>query len=112
MGSGQPITDPFLGLMRRVFWPNSVPLLNEGIFAATWALKHVIELNPGGINGPPQIATLDLKTKKAKLLSDPELEEHMNNAKGAEVYLREYKAILQGKASHSVPEIPAQIKPR
>ena len=33
MGSGQPITDPFLGLMRRVFWGDEPPRLNEAIIA-------------------------------------------------------------------------------
>jgi len=106
MGSGQPITDPFLGLMRRVFWPDSMPLLNEGIFAVTWTLNHVIELNPGGINGPPQIAILDSKKNQAKILSDAELAEHTNNAKTAERYLGKYKEILQGKNVADIPEIP------
>src|SRR5437868_5346019 len=67
LGSGQPITDPFLGLMRRVFWGDTPPHLNDAIFAVTWSLKHVIELNPGGINGPQQIAVLDMNNK-ARLL--------------------------------------------
>ena len=54
MGSGQPMCDPFLGLMRKVFWKNSPPRLNEGVFAVTWALQHAIDLNPGGIKGPLQ----------------------------------------------------------
>jgi hypothetical protein len=92
--------------MRRVFWPNAAPLLNEGIFAVTWTLKHVIELNPGGINGPQQIAILDSKKSQAKILTDAELEEHMNNAKSAEAYLGKYKEIMQGKNGKDIPEPP------
>jgi hypothetical protein len=61
MGSGQPITDPFLGFLRRVFWPpqkQESPGISEGIFFATWALIHAIDVNPGGINGPLQLAVL------------------------------------------------------
>jgi 20S proteasome alpha/beta subunit len=61
MGSGQPIADPFLGLMRRVFFKTSRPKLHEGIWIVTWTLEHAIELNTGGINGPIQIAILTRK---------------------------------------------------
>jgi 20S proteasome alpha/beta subunit len=66
MGSGQAITDPFLGFLRRVLFQGNRPNLEEGLFAVAWALEHAIELNPGGINGPAQIAVL---TKKPEGLS-------------------------------------------
>ena len=105
MGSGQPITDPFLGLMRRVFWGDTPPQLNEAIFAVSWTLRHVIELNPGGINGPAQIAVLDAKGR-ARLLQDSELQEHLSNSEGAESYLRGYRDVLQGKSAKSIPDLP------
>lgn len=108
MGSGQPITDPFLGLMRRVFFPRSQPTVREGLFLTAWALMHAIDLNPGGINGPPQIATLTFKGNEpeARLLSDDELEEHKNNVQGAEAHLAHYCKILNGEISSGV-QIPA-----
>lgn len=102
MGSGQPITDPFLGMMRRVFFPNDQPTVKEGLFITTWALMHTIELNPGGINGPPQIATLATNAKgeaEAHLLSDDELEEHKNNAQGAEGHLSRYREKLSASGA-------------
>ena len=36
MGSGQPITDPFLALLKRVFWREVQPLVDEAVFAASW----------------------------------------------------------------------------
>jgi len=105
MGGGQRITDPFLGLMRRVFWGDTPPHLNEGIFAVTWTLKHVIELNPGGIAPPAQIAVLDAKNK-ARLLTDEEIQEHINNAEGAEKHLENYREILQGKKGETIPPPP------
>lgn len=106
MGSGQPIMDPFLGMMRRVFFPNDQPTVKEGLFIATWALMHTIELNPGGINGPPQLATLAPNAKgeaEAHLLTDDELEEHKNNWQGAEKHLSEYRQKLNATGGDAVP---------
>jgi 20S proteasome alpha/beta subunit len=109
MGSGQPITDPFLGLMRRVFFPSGQPTVKEGLFIATWALKHAIELNPGGINGPPQIATLQQNGKgepQARILTEDELEEHNNSVEAAERHLASYKNILTGSTSGETTTLP------
>jgi hypothetical protein len=111
MGSGQPITDPFLALLKRVFWKNTQPTVNEAVFAITWTLQHVIELNPGGINGPPQIAVLKPFSEKdpqlkAQLLDDSAIQEHINNVDGAEAHLGKYKEILMGKGQ-AIPVPPA-----
>ena len=114
MGSGQNITDPFLGLMRRVFWADpkdSPPNLNEGTFIVTWTLNHVIELNPGGIAGPPQIAVFDSAKRKARLLSDAEIQEHLGNAQGAEKYLGAYKNVLQEGGREKIPPAPSSASP-
>jgi hypothetical protein len=108
MGCGQNIADPFLGLLRNVFWENDIPLLNEGVFYVTWVLQHTIMLNPGGINGPIQIATLyfdenESKTK-TKLLDTRDILEHENNVSDIIGHLRKYKEILQGKYSQKIPE--------
>lgn len=109
MGSGQVIADPFLGLLRTVFWGDHLPLLNEGVFYVTWALQHTIDLNTGGINGPMQIATLSydetLKCNKARILQDDEILEHKNNVSGIHEHLRKYKETLQGKDAKKVPEL-------
>lgn len=108
MGSGQPICDPFLGLMRKVFWKDGLPTHQDGIFAVTWAIQHAIELNPGGINGPVQIAVLST-TKgelRARLLTDAELSEHINNVDAAITHLGDYANILRGKGPQNTPDIP------
>ncbi len=107
MGSGQPIADPFLGFIRKIFWKDSLPLLKDGIFAVTWTLLHAIELNPGGINGPPQIATLSKDNKGqyiAMLLGDEELSEHIENVVAAEKYFSDYRSIMQGISKEKIPE--------
>jgi len=95
MGSGQSITDPFLGFIRSIFWADGrPPSCQDGIFATVWALKHAIEVNPGGINGPIRIATLMLNEKKelqARLLDHHETEEHRENVRAAKEHLRKYR---------------------
>lgn len=97
MGSGQLIIDPFLGLFREVFWDNGPPTVQEGIFAATWALDHAVNINPGGVNAPVRIATL-LKEKgdwRARMLTDDELLEHRASIAAAKDALRHYKDRLE-----------------
>jgi hypothetical protein len=106
MGSGQAITDPFLGLMRRVFWKDTMPTLSDGIFAVTWALEHTIDLNPGGINGPKQIGVLRTAAGgavEARLLTDDELREHENNVNGAEQHLAQYRVLQSDAGAQPIP---------
>jgi len=58
MGSGQAIADPFLGFIREVMWHDGLPTNQEAVFAVTWTISQAIKLNPGGINGPIQVAVL------------------------------------------------------
>lgn len=110
MGCGQQITDPFLGLMRRVFWKDSLPGVADATFVATWTLQHAIDLNPGGINSPVQMAVIRNNPENGKyvahLLTDSELQEHINNVNAAEEYLSKYKGILLGVDTDlEVPEV-------
>jgi hypothetical protein len=97
MGSHQKITDAFLGYLKDVFWPTGPPSLQDGVFAATWTLDHVITLNTGGINGPIRIATLENKDGKAKarLLDDPELAQHKQYVAEAKDHMRKFKDKFQ-----------------
>lgn len=105
MGSGQLIADPFLGLMRKVFWDDGMPSLQDGIFIATWTLQHAIDVNAGGVNGPIQLAVLT-KDGNARMLSEDELTEHRENVSGVVTHLRSYKDKLSGKSTMPIPEIP------
>lgn len=58
LGSGQPLADPFLAFLKRIFWADAAPNLQDGIFAATWALEHAIATNPGGVDHPIQVMTV------------------------------------------------------
>jgi hypothetical protein len=74
-------------------------------------LQHAIELNPGGINGPPQIATLRNTGSKpsAVLLKDAELQEHIANVEGAEKHLAKYKDILRGTVPGDGSSVDEQL---
>ena len=107
MGSGQFIVDPFLGLLRKVYWDSGSPTLQQGKFAVTWALRHAVDCNAGGINEPIQIATLTLgKAGKshARLIDDDELEEHRQYVNEAEEHLRKLPGNL--READDTPEPP------
>ena len=109
MGSGQTITDPFLGFMREVFWESGPPSVGDAVFAVTWTLEHVIGLNPGGVNGPISIAVLEKlkdRTMRGRRLDPTELAEHRQNVNAARAHLREYQKKLQPDASIGLPEVP------
>lgn len=107
MGSGQQITDPFLALMREVFWGNSLPAVQDATFAVTWALDHAVKINPGGINGPVRVAVLEKQAGKfcARVLDDADLDEHRQNIGQAKERLRSFPASQRADAP-GTPEIP------
>lgn len=105
-GSGQPLTDPFLALLRKVFWPGDPPEIQGGIFMALWALMHACELNPGGIKEPIHIAVLSKNKDGAfttRFLTDEEKAEHQDIVGSAMSHLQQFKDILEGKAGTEAP---------
>lgn len=108
LGSAQPITDPFLALMREVFWREGRPRVEDAIFVVTWAIEHAIKVNPGGVNGPTKIAVLEAETKSrlaARLLDDEEIDMHRQNVADALEHLRGFRNRHQ-VASSGVPDLP------
>ncbi len=107
MGSGQVITDPFLGFLRRAFFQEGRPTLSEGVFAVNWALKQAIELNTGGINGPAQIGVLESDAPgipfRAKLLSDTDLSEHNDAVVAVTKHLGKFRDMLSDKITSPIP---------
>lgn len=104
IGSGQLMSDPFLGFIRKIFWKNGMPTINEGIFSAVWTIQHAIDLNPGGINGPISIAILERNHEAfhARFLSGEEIQEHVSNVTELERYIGNY-------ANYNGIEPPAEI---
>ena len=109
IGSGQIITDPFLALMRNIFWDDGMPSVQDAILPVTWTLQHVIDVNTGGINGPMWIAVLQEDSQQsgataARILDDDELlepREHIGILK------REMKDLVTSlHRTDDVPETP------
>jgi hypothetical protein len=113
MGCGQPIADPFLALLHKIFWKNKPPKVNEAVFAVTWVLSHAIEVNPGGINGPVRLAMLTKPDRnvEARFLDDDELQEHQNNVQGIEKYLQQYGREPPGPAAEAPSPPPGPPAP-
>lgn len=95
MGSGQLIADPFLGLMRRAFCVAGPPTLAMGRFITAWTLNHTIELNPGGIGGPMQIAVLSREAKGQPTAKLDDVDEHLAAIEGVYEHLAEYPSVLE-----------------
>lgn len=91
IGSGQFIADPFLAFIRRIFWNrDALPNINQGIFAVLWTLSHAIGTSAGGVGDPMQLGVLEKAQHgcKAKVLTDPDLQEHRVAIQEAEDRLR------------------------
>jgi hypothetical protein len=106
MGSAQQITDPFLALMREVFWNDGPPNTQEGIFVVTWALDHAVKVNPGGVNAPIRIAVLltGKKGPEPSLLTEEELSSHRQNVEEAKIHLRDYAKKFRPEAAPDLPK--------
>jgi hypothetical protein len=104
-GSGQPLTDPFLALLQKVFWPGGPPPLQGGIFMALWALMHACELNPGGIKDPIHIAVLAKRAGAytTRFLDKDEKAEHEDMVENAIAHMASFRAVVEGKAGGSAP---------
>lgn len=111
MGSGQTIVDPLFGLLRRTLFRDSLPKLNEGIFAVVLALQQAIQLNTGGIDGPMQVGVIGShptgKFQEARMLSEDELSEHQVNVDAMTEYIAGYRERISGQAAtDSLPPEP------
>jgi 20S proteasome alpha/beta subunit len=109
IGSGQPTADPFLAFIRKIFWPDSLPSLEAGIFSTLWTLNHAIETNPGGVSEPTQIMVLekDGKDFTARELESAELEEHLEAITAAESVLKDFRKTSSG-STDTPPSLPPE----
>ncbi|MDP8212109.1 MAG: hypothetical protein P9X22_02305 [Candidatus Zapsychrus exili] len=110
IGSGQNIADPFLAFIRRIFWPDRLPSIEEGVFAVVWTLEHAILTNPGGIGEPKQIVVYPNEEKKIEELSRDLLKEATEACHSAEKHLSDFPKTLEeeikGEEKEKTIEIP------
>lgn len=81
MGSGQPLADPYLALLKHVFWPNKAPTVRHAVFAAAWVVTQSIRVAPAGIGLPMDMAVL--VDGKARKLSEDEVQVHITAAEAS-----------------------------
>jgi len=93
LGSGQPVAEPFLSFLSRVFWDQKQPTVSQGIFAIVWTLDYAIRCGTYGLGNPKQLVTF-LKQSSGKYetheIEDSELMEHMQAIDSIEKYLAKY----------------------
>lgn len=108
IGLGQPIADPFLAFLRRIFWPGRLPNLSEGVFTTLWALNHAIATAPGGISEPTQIVVLERSNDawRARELPEEEQQEHQEAITFAEKHLASYREAFTRTIEGRTPEPP------
>lgn len=106
MGSGKASADPFLGFLRKVFWPTTLPTLQEGALAAYWTIQHAIDMKVAGVGFGVDIFAVEPSDKscKARELEDAELAEHAEFMKAAEEALRGVRQALT-----QAPEASADV---
>ena len=104
LGSGQPLADPFLALLKRVLWSNSPPTVAEGRFAAAWTIVHVAKTNFGGVGLPLQMATLSMKDNKPQIEFTNDPKEHYEAVEAAEAALRLH--VRPGAGAPPIPPAP------
>jgi hypothetical protein len=98
-----------MGFLRRVFWGRGQPSLSLGLFSVVWTLRHAIDVSPGGVNGPIQLATLTLDangTPRAEMLDEEEIEAHEAASEEAEADLARFEDTLEGGDEPAPPEPP------
>jgi len=108
IGSGQHLADPFLAFIRRIFWPEGLLKLSEGVFATVWTLQHAISVTPGGVGPPIRIATLSFngQTPVARAWRNDEVDEHLQHVNDLENYIGDFSKATM--ASPPPPEPPQQ----
>lgn len=106
-GSGIFYTNPFLGFLRRVFWPDGPPNVAGGLFSAYWALAHACDVSPGGIAEPLKFAVLQEREgqPEAREASQEEMQLHKEYFDSVNQHLREFKSKMEG--DDSAADIPA-----
>ena len=80
-----------------------MPSLEDGILMTAWTIQQAIDLNAGGINGPIQMAVLQLhgRNSKATLIEADALLEHSQNIVNLEEHIRVYRESMSGVAGNA-----------
>src|SRR5262249_20735833 len=110
LGSGKQNTDPFLAYLWSVFFPESLPTLEEGALLAYWSIKQAISLASQGIGLGIDVFVLDPNaTPRTRELTDAEIAPHIEFNEEAANAMRRVRYRMRGKAE-KLPEVPVLKK--
>jgi hypothetical protein len=95
MGTGRSVADPFLRFLQRVFFADSPPGLDAGVFAAIWTLDYAVGPEAGASPGFPQIAVLAREGREMPVIARPlsavELADRIAEVRACEKHLAAYR---------------------
>lgn len=110
LGSGQSVADPFLAFIRRVFWPEGAPSLDDGMLAAVWTLEHAITSMQRGVAGPYELVTLsknDGKVWRAKKYLQDDLGQQSEHVQALQADMRKLKDdYFKARTKSTIPKPP------
>lgn len=97
LGSGKLSADPFLRFLVDIFCIGGPPSVSEATFLTAWAIQHVIDTNPGGVDGPIRIAVMERDLHGAlntRILTDNEVDDQGQAVESARQSLRDWRDSL------------------
>jgi Proteasome subunit len=113
MGSGKASADLFLGFLRKVFWPITLPTIQEGALAAYWTIQHAIDMKVSGVGFGVDAFVVEHvdKSCKARQLEDAEVAEHAEFMRASEEAMRGVRELLtEPPETPAPPQAPPTLK--
>jgi hypothetical protein len=117
LGSGKLSADPFLRFLVDTFCQSGQPTVREAVFLATWAVQHVIDVNPGGVAGPIRVAVIEKDEAGAYIareLPSTEIDDTQQAIESALDALRDWRKSIGGETIASAqggPQPPSSPNP-
>lgn len=108
IGSGQSLADPFLAFLKRIFWSATSINLSDGTFAVLWALKHSINVSPGGVSEPIQLMQLTYSNSTVSIveIERNQVREIEESIQRAEDSLKNFRNFFTDQTSAEIPPQP------
>jgi hypothetical protein len=103
MGSGSLSADPFVRFVSDTFCAAGPPGVHLATFLAVWVVKHVIDVNPGGVADPIRVAVFEKNANAAgytaRELPATEIAAHVAAIDDAAEALRSWRNNIQSGAA-------------
>lgn len=108
LGSGKQSADPFLRFLVDIFCQDGQPNVREAIFLSTWVVQHVIDTNPGGVDGPIKISVLEQSNTlfSARDISESEIDQHQEAIASARNSLVAWREDISGDSDEDTSDPP------